>query len=910
MSELSEKETREKIIDSSLHDANWKEEYIKREVNSVKSNFKIKNYVLSKGQGDNSGRFIDYLLLNSDKSVLAIIEAKRFSLDPEKGSIQATTYQNDIETQIDHAVPIFLTNGQKWYIKERGYPTREISGPFSQPDLHRRMMLSKEKQKLSNLEVNPKITNRSKNIEVIKKVLDHLEKGNKKALINMATGTGKTRVALAVAEMLIKARYIQNILFVVDRISLGRQANASFESYLRGDPITLLNEERDFDMDKRIYVSTVQTLMAKDKETAYKFQKFGHGFFDLIIFDEAHRSYYDSQGLVFKYFDAIKIGLTATPSESEVRDTYDLFDCPRGEPTVRYSYDEAVSDGVLVPYNAQVISTKVLELGIKGIELDNELKTVLMKQDEDPNYFQVPGTRFEKYFTDRKTNELIVMEFMNRCYKTEDDKPCKTIFFCASVKHAEELEKIFGLLYPNLADDVKVITSDRTRYMDELKRFTIDSSPRIALSVGVLDTGVDIPEIMNLVFVTLVFSHIRFWQMLGRGTRSLSACENKNWLPLEEGIRVKNDFRIMDFKFGDFSNVKEHQLKTSDKSIISEDIKIKTFNKEVELLKKKLSNEEKEIIENIIIESINKIDQRSFIVKPKIEIIKKVISKKFDLKEHIEELKREIAPLVRFTDFGYGIVQTFVSHCVDLFRYVKEENNENIMKEQDFLLEKIENVWRSNLQVIKEKQEQITRVMQEKFWEELTFSDIDFLIRVIAPLMKYYESDRKKIIRVDALDYTSSVESFPMHVKQDPNLNYIKNSKLMRKIVNEGVTWKELFEIEKELKSLNSSWTIENIQRKQDFVLFLRNVLDLKNLPDPQEMIKWEFEKLIVENNKNYNAEQIRFLRLLEKFFAFNKHLTPKDFTMHPLSDENPLDKFSNEELKEIVRGVEKIRIK
>ena len=910
MPNLSEKETREKIIDPYLHDAKWKEEYIQREVNSIKSDFKIKNYILSKGPNDDSGRFIDYVLLDEDKSALAIIEAKRFSADPEVGSIQATTYQKDIELQTNYVVPIFLTNGKKWYLKEKGYPTREISGPFSQIDLHRRMRLSKERQKLSNIEINPKITDRSKNIEIVKNVLDHLERGNRKALINMATGTGKTRVAMALADILIRARYIQNILFIVDRISLGRQADAAFDSYLRGEPKTLLNEEKDFDMDKRIYISTVQTLMAKDKETAYNFQKFGPGFFDLIIFDEAHRSYYDNQGLVFKYFDAIKLGLTATPSGSEARDTYDLFDCQRGKPTVKYGYDEAVHDGVLVPYDAQVISTKVLELGIKGIELDSELKTELMKQEENPEYFQAPGTRFEKYFTDRKTNELIVMEFMDRCYKTEDDKPCKSIFFCASVKHTEELEKIFGLLYPNLSDDVKVITSDRARYMDEVKRFMKDSSPRIALSVGVLDTGVDIPEIMNLVFVTPVFSHTRFWQMLGRGTRSFSACENRNWLPLEEGIRMKDDFRILDFKFGDFSNIKQHQLKASDKSRISEDIKIKIFNKEVELLNKRLSNEEKKIIETRIIESVNKIDQKSFIVKPKIEIIKKVVSKKFDLKQYVEELKNEIAPLIRFTDFGHGITQTFISHCINLFGYVKEEDVENIMEEKDFLLEKIENVWSSNLQAVKEKQEQIMKVIQDKFWRELTFADIDFLIRVIAPLMKYYEPERRKIIRVDAQDYTSSVENFPMQVKEDPDLNYIKNSRLMEKMIKEGVTWKELSEIEKQLKNLNPSWTIENIQRTQDFVLFLRDILNLKDLPDPQEMIKWEFEKLIVENNTNYNAEQIKFLRLLEKFFAFNKHLTPKDFTAHPLSDENPLDKFSPEQLKEIVKEVENIKIK
>ncbi len=911
--DLSEKETREEKIDPSLiEEANWKEDYIKREVNSVKSDFKIGNYVIKQTEGKEEGRFIDYVLLDEHKKPLAIIEAKRFSLDAEKGSIQAKTYQKDIEIQIEFAIPIFLTNGHDWFIKEKGYPTRKISGPFSQEDLQRRRRLIIERQKLSNVEINPNIVDRSRNVGAVKQVLNHLEKGNRKALINMATGTGKTRVSMAILHALIKARYIQNVLFVVDRISLGRQAYNDFDSYLKGEPKTILNEFGDFDMDKRMYISTVQTLKSKNSEGGFKLQKFTPGFFDLIIFDEAHRSYYDPERLLFKYFDAIQIGLTATPSKSELRDTYDLFECPRGEPTVKYDYDEAVRDGVLVPYDAQIIATKVTELGISGLELDDELKTELIKQDEDPRSFKVPGTRFAKYFTDRKTNELIVLEFMDKCYKTEEDKPCKTIFFCSSVSHAEELKKVFDSIYPKLCDDVSVIVSNKDRYMDEVNRFVKDSSPRIALSVGVLDTGIDLPEIMNLAFVTPVFSHIRFWQMLGRGTRSLSACKNRQWLPIIDGIHNKEDFRVLDFKFGDFSNIKQHQLETSDKSRLSEDVRVKIFNKEVDLLKKNLTNEEKEIIEKRIIGDIKKIDKKSFIVKPKVEIIKKIESKKFDLREHIDELKKEIAPLIKFTDFGDGRVQTFISHCVDLFSYLKEGDSESINNEQEFLVDRIENVWSSNLQVVREKQDKIMRVLfnQEKFFGNLTFADIDFLIKEIAPLMKYFEPDRKKIIRIDAPDTIRSNEPFKMQVREDPDIEYFKNSSLMKKMTKEGVTWKELIEIEKQLRELNFSWTIENIQKREDFVLFLRDMLSLKDLPDPQEMIKKEFEKLIVQNNKNYNAEQIKFLRLLEKFFAFNKHLTPKDLTNHPLADENPLDKFSSEQLKEIVKEVEKIKIK
>ena len=910
MVNLSEKETRERYIDPLLKNEGWDERYIKKEVNTLKSNFKVKKFKYRSDtlEGEKS-RFADYLLVGEDYSPLAIIEAKRFSIDPEKGIIQATTYQKDIGSQTGYSVPIFLTNGKKWYIKEKGYPKRRVSGPFSQTDLKRKLDLSRNKIDLRTIEINEKIVDRSKSIQIVKEVLEHFQAGNRSALINMATGTGKTRVSMAIIEAMIKARFVQNVLFVVDRISLGRQAYGSgFQKFLSSEPSCLLNEH-EFTKDKRLYVSTVQTLMAK-QGGEHIFQKFSPGFFDLIIYDEAHRSYYDKQNLVMKYFDALKIGLTATPSKREDKNTYDLFECGRGKPTVEYTYQEAVNDKVLVLYDAQIIETKVMALGIKGMELNKDLKTQLIKQEEDPEHFQVPGTKFAKYFTDEKTNELIVTEFMNRCYTTEDGKPCKTIFFCINVKHAEALEKAFNKLYPNLADDVKVIVSKYDRYMDEVDRFIKESSPRIAISVGVLDTGVDIPEVMNLVFVTPVFSHIRFWQMVGRGTRSLSACTHKGWLPVRDGMHYKDDFRILDFKFGEWSNVKEHEFEVKEKTKSTEDIRVKIFNKEVELLKKKLSAGEKGILENQIIDRVKKIDQRSFIVRDKLPFIKKIISRKYDLEAHIKELKEEIAPLLKFSEFGDGRVQTFISHCVDLFRYVKEDDIEAIDKEKSFVQERLINLWEQDLEAVRKQQEEIKQVLQEKFWQELTFEDIDFLIREISPLMIYYQKERKKLIQIDDPDFILSIESHKMEIKENPEFEDFKKNPLVQKMIKEGVTWRELYQISDMLSKLDPSSTIEKVQRKQDFVLFLRNILDLTDLPDPEEMIKQEFEKLIIKENKNYTSEQIKFLRILSTFFALNKHLERKDFTKHPLSEENPLAKFSEEELDNIIRKVEKIKIR
>ncbi len=904
MVDLSEKETRERIIDPILKRVDWQKEYIKEEVNSVKSNFKSKELVFfNKNDLEKGDRFIDYLLLDEDNSPLAIIEAKKTSLSVKKGEIQSITYREDIEKQIKKKIPIFLTNGNKWFYVDEKDRRRQVKLPFQQKDLHRRLHLSEREKDPTKLKINSKIVDRDRSIEAVKIILEHFEKGNRAALINMATGTGKTRVAMAILDTLMKANYVRNVLFIVDRISLSNQAKEmGFKEFFPGEPVCELNTE-GYSGSSRLYVSTVQTLMSNKKPRGKFYEKFGVGEFDLIIYDEAHRSYYDKQNDVLKYFDALKIGLTATPSKKEGKDTFELFGCEQGNPTYKYDYDSAVKEGVLAPYSAEVIETKILSLGIEGKKLSKNLKFELEKQEERPNEFQTPGARFEKLFTDVKTNELIVREFMDRCYKTDDKIPCKTIFFCASVKHADSLKDVFSRLYPNLSKEVRVITSDRSRYMDEVRRFKKNSTPRIALSVGVLDTGIDIPEIMNLVFVKPVFSYMRFWQMLGRGTRNLKVCKNKDWLPHKEGVAVKDNFLIMDFKFGEHSNVEFHELdRTRIKSKLV-DAKTRIFLEQVDLLEKDLEENEKSIVEKSIIKTIKEIDMESPLVLEKKNVIKKVISNKFDLKEHIKELREEIAPLLIYSKSENSKIYAFIGKCVKLYDAVKEGDKDKIWKIEQFIKERIENVWEKQLDVVRDKEEQMKKVLGDEFWQDITFEDVDFLMKEIAPLMIYYEKGRKKMLKINAPDYVLNVEKLNMRVKDNPDFADFLDNPLMRKIKDgKGITSKEIIEIEKELSSLNSAWTIENIQniRKVDFILFLRGLLNVTDLPDPQEMIAQEFDKFVMGRNEHYNSEQLKFLRLLKQVFIRAKHIELKDFAKHPLTEERPLDKFQKEELVEI----------
>lgn len=905
--DMNERQTREHLIDKQLRNVGWIKSYVKEEVNSVRSDFKNKEYIPSEGPDDKSGRFIDYLLLAEDNSPIAFIEVKRFSRSEDEGRAQARTYLSDIRKQINENLPYFLTNSNKWLFIDQDGIERQVSGPFSQSDLMRRTELYRKRMNPTKINIS-RIVDRPRNIIIVKQIMEHIQKGHRAGLISMATGTGKTRVAMSVIDTLIRANIVRNVLFVADRIALANQAkSAGFKEFF-SEPVVDLREDPE-SFPNGLYVTTVQTL--RSGKTHKYYEKFTPGFFDLIIFDEAHRSIYDPNREVHRYFDAIRIGLTATPSRAENKNTFELFDCDGEKATVEYSYDEAVRDGILVPYSAESIDTQVLSLGIEGAKLSKELQDQLRRQEEDPRYMMLPGAAFAKVFMDDKTNELVIREFLDRCYKSDEGKPAKTIFFCANIKHAKRIKKLFNKLNPSLSKDVQIIVSEIYRYTDEIARFKLDSEPRIALSVGVLDTGVDIPEVCNLVFVKPVFSGIRFWQMLGRGTRNLESCKNKEWLPNRE----KKDFLILDFNIGGHSNIKYHNLNASKVGKAGTDVLTKIFLNRVDLLKKRLDQKQKAFVESKIIEDINSLNKDSFIVREKLPIIKKVVSRKFDLKNYIEELKHDIAPLISLNPGKSPLVSSFILQVEKLFRYILDEKNDKIYEIREYVIEKMENILqKDHLENIQEKRDDILKVFQEPFWDGISFEDVEFIIKELAPLMIYYEKNPKKMIQVDAPDLILNVERLQHIVKEDEELKkFIESSTLIRKIKDgKGVTSSELMELEKQLSEIRPEMTIENIQRIQkiDFILFLRKILGLSQDYDPQVMIEREFDKHIIEKNHHYNSEQIKFLHVLKKVFARTKHIELKDFTVPPLSNERPLDKFPTSELQKILVECSKIKMK
>lgn len=881
---LSESKTRKKYIDKQLRSAGWNEKYVKEEVNPVKSDFN-NNIIVTKGDNveKNVDLFIDYLLLDKNQKPLAIIEAKRFSKSPENGRIQARTYLSKIKEQTKNNIPIFLTNGNIWKIIDEYGVERNISTIFSQNDLQRRNYLYNNHSNPSRAKINPKIVDRSRSIQIVRKLSEHFSKCYRTSLIQMATGTGKTRVAMAIIDILINCNLARNVLFIADRSSLVRQAKEDgFKKYFN-EPVTDLRDE--FNTDSRLYVTTIQTLMkGKDNEPKF-FEQFSSGFFDLIIFDEAHRSIYDKNNLVYNYFDAIKIGLTATPKQTESMSTYDLF----GESTAEYSYDDAINDGVLVPYKAHSISTEVLNDGIKSSDLNEFHKMQLIKQGINPEDIELTGSQFDKVFMDEKTNDLVIITFMEHCYKSDDGKPTKSIFFCSSQKHAKSMKEEFDKLYPYLSSEVQVITSDMYRADDEVSRFKLESNPRIALSVGMLDTGVDIPEVCNLIFVKPIFSSIQFWQMLGRGTRNQEACKHKEWLPNQK----KTDFMIMDFIIGGHSNIDYHELEKGKNAepIISTVESI--FQNRISLLERELSPQQLQIINNKIHETLNEFREDLYVISKRKNDID-FLKNQNDLTEHVE-LLRSITPLTNYIEGNNAKVTSFIKESEKLFEYILDDNKDKIEKIREKIQFKIENVLeKDNLKEVQENRDNLKKVLQEKFWDGLTFDKVEYLVNTIAPTMVYFVYEQREIIHISKEDKIIDWKEKNKEIQEDLKLKrLLEQSEEVKKLKEgKGINSMELLNLERELSSLRPELNITTIQRTRhiDFIEFLREIIGLTRKEDPKTIIEKRFDELIVNNvtlngGEPFNSKQLDFLLLLKKVFSERKHIELKDFAEEPLNE-------------------------
>ncbi|WP_211461994.1 DEAD/DEAH box helicase family protein [Collimonas silvisoli] len=512
--DYSEAETRDYFIDLLLKEAGW-------------DLIPAKNFEVEvSGMPNTTGKgYVDYVLWGDDGKPLALIEAKKTLRSPTVGQQQAKLYADCLERQYGQRPVIFYSNGyEHWIWDDASYGPRRVQGFYKKDELELTIQRRASRKPLAQGVIDAGIVNRYYQTRAIRRIgasfeVDH----QRKALVVMATGAGKTRTVIALADLLMRCNWAKRVLFLADRVALVNQAVGAFKKHLPdASPVNLVTEKNT---EGRMYVSTYPTMMGLIDDTSDNQRRFGVGHFDLIIIDEAHRSVYQKYRAIFDYFDTLLVGLTATPKDEIDHNTYGLFDLESGVPTDAYGLDEAVADKHLVPPRAVSVPLKFQREGIKYDDLSEQEKEDwdALEWDEDGNIPDaVDAAALNTWLFNIDTVDKVLAHLMSKGQKVAGgDRLGKTIIFAKNNDHAEFISDRFGINYPKDKGHFARVVTYKIGYaqtlIDDFSKK--DSAPHIAISVDMLDTGIDVPEAVNLVFFKIVRSKTKFWQMVGRGTR-------------------------------------------------------------------------------------------------------------------------------------------------------------------------------------------------------------------------------------------------------------------------------------------------------------------------------------------------------------------------------------------------------
>ena len=721
--DLSEFKTRKIYIDVDLKLMGWK---FTGPDADVQEEYRVEDMAGVPGQPG----FCDYVLFGKDGLPLAVVEAKRTSKDPNIGRKQAVLYADCLERKFGCRPMMFTTNGFETYFwDDQTVPQRKVSGIFSKDDLQKLMNRRAERLNLTGVPIDDKITDRYYQKEAIRAVCGQMEQGFRKHLLVMATGTGKTRTAASLTDVLSRGKWVTNILFLADRTALVKQAKDDFKNYLPDMSLCNLCTSRG-DRNARIVFSTYPTILNAIDDTKSKDgrQLFTPAHFDLIIIDESHRSIFKKYRAIFEYFDAVMVGLTATPKTDVDRNTYDFFEMEHDVPTYAYDYETARDqDHVLVPYYTYPVKTEFLEKGITYDKLSDEDKE---RYEEDftedgmmPEF--IPSAELNKFVFNEPTVDLVLQDLMERGIKVAGgDRLGKTIIFAQNKRHAEFILERFNKLYPQYHGTFaqRVICDDAyaQTIIDDFKQ--AEKEPHIAVSVDMMDTGIDVPECVNLVFFKKVRSKAKFWQMIGRGTR---LCKGLTCIDQIDGEYTdKRRFLIFDYcsNFEFFCQHKEgyeaRETKTLSENIFGKQIKIAMALQESAFAGEDYQAWRSEIV-NTCHKQVLALNSDLIAVKLRMQYVEKY--KKPEALVSISEgdkgeLLTQIAPLVhldeddefakRFDNFMYGLMLAHIEQ-MPAFQYAKKQ-----LCDTALLLER-----KANIPQIKAKLPMLKEIHTDAFWD-------------------------------------------------------------------------------------------------------------------------------------------------------------------------------------------------
>jgi type I restriction enzyme R subunit len=897
---ISEAKTREELIDPALEHAGW---HI-RDHSRVGIEIPVDGYDQEPWNG-----ISDYILKRENGEVLAVVEAKRTSKDPRNAQQQAEHYVTEIAQHQTFTPYGFLTNGYDIYFFDSGVAARRlINGFFSPEDLERLLWLKQNQKPLAEIPIDNRITDRAYQHEAIRRVSEAFTAGKRKALIVMATGTGKTRTTMSIIDVFLRANQARNILFVADRDELvGQAMTDGFKKFLPDEPCTRIYSNA-IEKTNRLYASTLQTL-------SNCFEQFSPAFFDLIIFDEVHRSIFNKYNDVLQYFDARMIGLTATPAQFITRDTFRTFDCADGTPTYLYTYQQAIDEGYLVNYTLYAARTRFQNFGIHGLQLSEEQRNSLIEQGLDPDEIDFEGTELEEKVSNRDTLRKQWEEIMDVCFKDQSGQlPGKTIIFAMTQEHALRLQDVFDEMYPQWPDICRVITH-KSEYRGLLmKKFKGEEKPRIAISVDMLDTGVDVPEAVNLVFMKPVQSRIKLEQMLGRGTRSQAACRPSLYKLLPNG--EKKEFLVIDFWDNQFNRTAE-EVQTQEMPVL-----VALFNTRLKLLESYLSEQGSDDCQRMIADlraMIARIPQKSFTVRRVLQEIEDVwtdgfwnylVASKLDL------LRLKVAPLLRLAPDVDVPAETF-THKIERLKLalrvgkdpqgITQSIDEDVAVLPEFVLsdpalqttlshcnsEKLAHAAPEQLNEIRDRLAQYMKYKRKPdTFLELDLADVIDLsgyILLTGSGEQVYVSEYRRRVEVRILQI----------VQDHPTLKAIARGEA----VDEG----QLLELERTLQHCLAEGDLEatpkNLRKVygthiDSFLELLKIVLDMDAIPSYEEIVADQFQKFITRHE--FNSDQIRFLRAVQSVFLQKRKLALADLYMEPLTNfgEDAADRwFSKEEI-------------
>ncbi len=900
--DYSEAETRDYFIDLLLKEAGWPlTEKRDRE-------YPVTGMPNVPGKG-----FVDYVLWGDDGKPLAVVEAKRTRKSAQIGQQQAKLYADCLEAQFGRRPVIFYSNGyEHWLWDDAHYPPRAVQGFYKKDELELMIQRRQSRVKLATAPIDGKIVERYYQNRAIRHICEAFEKDHdRKALIVMATGAGKTRTVIALCDLLMRCNWAKRVLFLADRVALVNQAVKAFKVFLpQASPVNLVTEK---DAQGRVFVSTYPTMMGLIEEATDGQRRFGSGHFDLIVIDEAHRSVYQKYGAIFRYFDSYLVGLTATPRDEVDRDTYHLFGLETGVPTDAYSLDEAVAAGYLVPPKAHSVPIKFVREGIRYDELSDEEKEHWESLDwgdraaEDGDApAEVLASEVNKQLFNEHTVDLMLQHLMQHGLKVDGgEKIGKTIVFAVNKEHAKFIARRFDHHYPQYKGEfARVIVHGEPYVQTLIDAFGAKDSrlPQIAISVDMLDTGIDVPEVVNLVFFKQVRSKTKFWQMVGRGTR---LCKD-----LFGPGKDKECFYIFDYCQNlEFFSMKPETAEGSLGASLGKRI-FKARLEVIVALDKATAGEldedaptDSELgqqLRAILRQEVAAMNVNNFVVRPERRLVEKYTQAEswFELNEEaVGELARKVAGLPTELDPEDEEAKRFDLLLLNLqLAVLKSEPGFERLRQQVIaiagLLEE-----KSSIPMVQQQLAHIQEIQTDEWWKDITVGMLEQTRKRLRSLVKLIEKARRKPVYTDFEDemgaetsielteFTSTDGFEKFREKARAFLREHQDELAIHKLrLNEPLTALDLAELERMLAESGVAKP-EHIQKAKEeshgLGLFVRSLIGMD-----REAAKKAFGKFT--QGKTLGANQIEFINLIIDHLTAHGAMEPALLYESPFTDLNP----------------------